>query len=137
MRSLDKIGPKLLSDRSIHVEKQLSRPAQAIARNGLECVAYFLAYYKLRLPLLNATKFSLNSLRLTFVKSSFKEKGVVLYLSDFQNQRLLFFVTTQRISQRDEEFKSRTGKRVDRPVSFTNCLEQASNNAILVKTDTP
>lgn len=70
----------------------------------------------------------------TFVNSSFKVNGVALYLSDFQKKRLLFFVTTQRILQREEVFKSRIGRRVDRPVSVTNCLEQASNNAILVIT---
>lgn len=59
--------------------------------------------------------------------------GVVLYLIGFQNQRLLFFVTTHRILQREEVFKSSTGRRVDRPVSFTNCLEQASNNAMFIE----
>ena len=51
-------------------------------------------------------------------------------MSAFQNQRLLFLVTTHRILQRVDVFKSRIGRRVDRPVSLINCLEQASNSAM-------
>lgn len=71
------------------------------------------------------------SWQLTFVKISFKVNGVGSYLTNFQNQRLFFFTTTQRMLQHEEEFKSTTGWRVDRPVSFTNCFEQHSNSAIL------
>ena len=53
-----------------------------------------------------------------------------MYVSAFQNQRLLFLVTTHRILQRVDVFKSRIGRRVDRPVSLINCLEQASNSAM-------
>lgn len=53
-----------------------------------------------------------------------------MYVSALQNQRLLFLVTTHRILQRVDVFKSRIGRRVDRPVSLINCLEQASNSAM-------
>ena len=69
--------------------------------------------------------------QLTFVMISFKLNWVGRYLVFFQHHRLLFFTTTQRTSQREEEFKSTIGCRVDRPVSLTNCFEQHSKSAIL------
>ena len=69
--------------------------------------------------------------QLTFVMISFKLNWVGRYLAFFQHHRLLFFTTTPRTSQREEEFKSTIGCSVDRPVSLTNCFEQHSKSAIL------